>query len=302
MLILDGVGTTRAVVAYHRGGALHRRPYRGQPFNRGQRGAHNGPEQLGDQHGDDHDYDHGDDHGGAHSPRHLPGPRPPPVASLPDSRELHFACNTTVGAGIYRINQQEFVFVGLRMVQFADSEHLVGWCTDPRCPQAALHAADVLSHSNFPHHTRAAFFQELPHLCEWAAHVEQAWDGWDSALMQQLRAPHSHTASPFKTSFMHANRQAWAVMPDSHCFSSWSVLLQHSNGTGWFCSSCDRSHTCRHMLASGLTGGNPHGTLARGDFERKLKDDFDLHTGMHHTLQVYAPDLLQQLMHSTCCR
>ena len=285
MLILGGADSLRAEVAYHRGGRLHRRPHRGHAHQRGQRAAHNSPEQLG-AHDDDYvdDYDGGQ---GLGSPgQQLPGPRPHPVASLPGGRELHFACNTTVGAGIYRINQQDFVFVGLRKVQFADGEHLVGWCTDPACPQAAVHAADVLSNNNFPHQACAAFFQQIPLLCERASQVLQAWNGWDSAELQQMRMPQYYTERPFQTTFNHAGREARAVMPDLHSFSSWSVLLQHSNNSGWFCSSCDRSHTCKHMLASGLTGGSTHSTLGKEAFERKLRKDFDVETGMYLGLQA----------------
>ena len=217
-----------------------------------------------------------------------------PVAVLPDGRELHFTFEVTEAADMRR-DQKQFAFAGIRFARFQDGFHLVGWCTHSKCRDSNSHAAQILSDSNFTEQTCAAFFQGQPSVCAEAAKVEQAWGGWSGDRLPELRATLLETMAAGELqaqtlrshSFNYTTSiSARAVQPQPDEFSSWAVLLPHSNGAGHFCTSCAKSHTCQHMLAMRLTGGSGHQTLSAADFEHKLREDFDLQAG---TLPTDAP-------------
>ena len=182
-----------------------------------------------------------------------------PLGALAGGHELHFAIEVTP-AGHRRINQRKFAFVGLRRTAFSDGHCIVGWCTDPACPDAASHAPEVLSGSEFPHQSQAAFFEGQLSICHPASQLEQAWGSWQGQQLQQMRTLQTAAgAQPQQArshTFTYGSVNASGVQPQAEDFSSWAVLLPHSNGAGYFCTSCDASHTCQHMAASGVTGGS----------------------------------------------
>ena len=207
-----------------------------------------------------------------------------PVALTADRNEIHFVLNVSEARGINRVNQQQFVFVGIRAVRFQDATHTAGWCTDPSCPDAAHHAPDIISGRDFPSQSAAAFAADSPLICHTAAALLAAWDGFNSRHMTALRSnmqPPAADSPHHVCDFQHAGKTARAVWADILDFRSWAVLLQHSSSVHYFCCSCSDPHTCKHVAAGTVGDGEAtYLTLSAAAFEKKLRKDFDIESGM----------------------
>ena len=234
------------------------------------------------QHSPQRGYDTGDFYSGAGSPQPLSF-RGFPVAVLPCQREVHFVQNLTYSTGVTRVTSQRFAFIGLRLVRFLHCQVLTGWCSDPDCPDAGAHAAEVLSGSDFAGTEPDAFFQGTVRVCSRAQALADAWGGWQSSDLQQLRQS-CRPAEPGQLQLRpvdHCGDEALAVLPGHSTFQDWAILLQHANGSGWFCSrkDCANSHSCRHMLAANHASKHAHAVLSEATWEAKLAADFDIAAG-----------------------
>ena len=205
-----------------------------------------------------------------------------PIAVLSDKREIHFVVNTTHSTGIHRVTEQRFVFIGLRQVQFQDTQVLMGWCSDAQCRDTACHAADILSGTDFLSQTDQSFFSESPNrprVCQRAQELLNSWGGWAAMAMLRNTSEAEPVQGLRRVEFLVGGGAAEAVQLDARLFGTWAVLLKHRGSDGWFCTSCDRRHACQHLLAVHGEEAAPHATLSQEDFEHKLRQDFDVHTG-----------------------
>ena len=204
------------------------------------------------------------------------------IAVLPGRNEVHFAVNSTA-QGISRVTQQKYTFVGVRRVQFQDQAQCLGWCTDPACPAAQDHAAAVVSgQQEFKNISAEAFLQGRAALCPFSASLLDARGGWFGPALVHIRDCAAITPSnqPRQQEFAHSSsRKAVAVQHQPDLFESWAVLLPHTTGGGWFCSSCASPHACPHLQASDRQAAPSIELLTPAAFEKKLRKDFDIETG-----------------------
>lgn len=213
------------------------------------------------------------------------------IAVLPGRTEVHFAVNSTA-QDISRVTQQTYTFVGVRRVQFQDQAKCLGWCTDLACPAAEEHAAAVVSGLQpFTNISAEAFLQGRAPLCPVAASLLDARGGWGSPALAHIRetAAIAPSEQARQQEFAHSiSRRALAVQPQPDLFESWAVLLPHSTGGGWFCSSCASPHACLHLQACDRQAAPSIEVLTPDAFEKKLRKDFDIETG-----RVLLPCLMQ---------
>ena len=145
---------------------------------------------------------------------------------LPDGREVRFTYTATYNEVTQRVDQQPFVFVGVREEQLQGGHELVGWCSDADCPDAAAHAAAVVSCTGFSAVTSTEVFGqgEGRKICRTAQQVLDANVHWNSHEMQKICAIRDSDSWPQQMrqrSFLDEGRPAQTVQPQPIHFIEW---------------------------------------------------------------------------------
>lgn len=194
-----------------------------------------------------------------------------------DKAELHILVPESVSGGTSSYRSRKYFFVGLRQVQFADGTKTVGWCSNSACSSHGSH-----NHSLYEgmHYTGRLLemADSTSDLCEWSSKLLAAWGG-PFGIQNILQS--ARPSSQFGNKVVELHMPGMKAVRAGGCFSDWAVVLRHLNGSGWFCTQCDRVHSCTHLIAAGVhLLLKPNLTLDKEKFEKRLKEDFDIASGM----------------------
>lgn len=201
----------------------------------------------------------------------------PVVFVSQDRAEAHILVPESIETGQWGHRQRKFLFVGLRIVQFADCSKVVGWCSSNNCSQHGSHVQALFEGMHYAGRLSEQFAGMQSH-CEWSSKLLSAWGG-DAGVRHLLQHAAITDSSVHRQDSSNHQLSLQAVRAGDS-FNDWGVILQHRSGSAWFCTKCSHVHDCPHLAVVGQNASaQPHLTLDNDQFNRKLDKDFNIETG-----------------------
>ena len=142
------------------------------------------------------------------------------------------------------------ILVGIRLVQFADEQLLVSWCTHPACQgpvygrKFSLERAALYERLDYPKHPSSTAKEDSTDVCcACAIAVAEALGGTQALLAHCASAGDASSQSlPLLRPVQLHGRPGYAAKPGTS-FEGWGVVLREPSGS-WRCRTCTRNTTC----------------------------------------------------------